>query len=344
MGISILSVDLKGLFTRELEMCQVVQGENVVVLSEPGSREEYAAAGFGAAKDLGAEVMHLQVPGGSAIAFPVVKSGSGYGLEHLHEQAKRVLKEADFVLDVTLEGYIHTPVLKEILSSNTRVLLVCEPEDVLRRNMPTSRDRQEGIEAAKMLDEAKTMLVTSNAGTELEVDLTDCNPGYQCGFTDTPGRWDHWPSKMALCWPKSAGVQGRVVLQPGDIIFPFKEYVTSDISIVFEHGRIVDISGKSDARKLQLFIEEGNDDQGWLTSHMGWGLLDTATWTSLAMYSKESVMGMEGRCVSGNFMISTGPNPYEDRWTHVHTDIPMQSCNVDLDDRRVVEAGRVVVK
>lgn len=342
MSTSMLSVDLKKLFTEELELCEVTSDEKVVVLSEPGSREEYAAAGFGAAHDLGADVMHLQVPGGSAIPFPVVKSGSGYGLEHLHDLARQTLREADFVLDVTLEGYIHTPVLKDILRAGTRVLLACETEDSLRRNMPVKDDKRIAAEGAALIAGAQQMLVTSDAGTRLEVDVRDSNPGYQCGFTDEPGRWDHWPSKMVLCWPRVAGVHGQIVLQPGDILFPHKEYVRDAITMEIEAGRVTKISGGHDADRLRQFIEEGNDDNGWLTSHMGWGLLHSATWSSLGLYSKESVMGMEGRCVAGNFMISTGPNPYEERWTHVHTDLPMQRCNVDLDGRRVVDAGRVV--
>ncbi|BBJ47231.1 hypothetical protein SSPO_099490 [Streptomyces antimycoticus] len=57
------SADLLDAFTRELRLCKVREGEHVVVLSEPGSRGDYVAAAFGAAKACGAHVIAATVPG-----------------------------------------------------------------------------------------------------------------------------------------------------------------------------------------------------------------------------------------------------------------------------------------
>ena len=165
----------------------------------------------------------------------------------------------------------------------------------------------------------------------------DSAPGFQCGFADEPGRWDHWPSKMVMCWPRSDGVNGTVVIAPGDVVFPFKEYVRSPVTLSIEEGRIADVAGNDVGVLIREFLESSRDRDAWLTSHMGWGLLETADWSALSMYDKESLMGMDARSYAGNFLMSTGPNPFLDRWTAYHLDIPMRGW---LDrDRWSVSGG-----
>jgi len=38
----------------------------------------------------------------------------------------------------------------------------------------------------------------------------------QYGYTDTPGRWDHWPSGFLFTGGRDDGVDGKVVIAPGD--------------------------------------------------------------------------------------------------------------------------------
>ena len=56
----------------------------------------------------------------------------------------------------------------------------------------------------------------------------------QYGYTDTPGRWDHWPSGFLFTGGRDDGVNGKVVIAPGDIVFPFKSYVQSPIELTIE--------------------------------------------------------------------------------------------------------------
>ncbi|MGW7519015.1 hypothetical protein ACWGJ2_25840 [Streptomyces sp. NPDC054796] len=333
------SVDLLDAFTRELELCKVREDEHVVVLSEPGSRGDYVAAAFGAAKSLGAHVIAATVPGGSPAPMPSTHTGAGPGLTSVLDDtaAQDLLKSADLVVDLTREGFIHAPVQQEILRAGTRIIFVCDAPDVLIRNLPKESDKALVHRETELLQKSSVMHVTSDAGTELTVQLAGSKPEFQVGFADDPGRWDHWPSTMVLCWPEIS--DGQLVLAEGDILLPFKEYVREPVTLQIASGHIEKVSGGAEARLLETFFEDADDQWARSLSHMGWGLMRTADWFATAMYGKGDLMGMDARAFAGNFLWSTGPHPVLGRESYAHLDIAMRGCTVDVDGTRVVSAG-----
>jgi len=340
--VNYASVDLLAAFTRELELCKVKPGEHVVILTEPYSRDDYAAAAFGAAKALGAHVIAAAVPGGSPAPLPSTHTGAGPGLASVlaDKAAQDLLKSADLVVDLTREGFIHAPVQEEILATGTRIIFICDAPEVLIRNMPQEQDKARVIHGAELLRRSTTMHITSRAGTDLKVNLKGSEPEFQVGFADDPGRWDHWPSTMVLCWPEFS--DGQIVLSEGDILLPFKEYVREPVTLLVKDGRIEEIKGGADAKMLQTFLDDGGDQWGRSLSHMGWGLMKTADWFSTALYSKADIMGMDARAFAGNFLWSTGPHPVLQRESYAHVDVAMRDCTVSIDGKDVVVDGKLV--
>lgn len=335
------SVDLLDAFTRELRLCKLREGEHVVVLSEPGSRGDYVAAAFGAAKACGAHVIAATVPGGSPAPMPSTHTGAGPGLVSVlnDSTAQDLLKSADLVVDITREGFIHAPVQQEILRAGTRIIFVCDAPDVLIRNLPKESDKDEVLEGVQLLKQSSVMKVTSDAGTDLTVQLAGSKPEFQCGFADDPGRWDHWPSTMVLAWPEIS--DGQIVLAEGDILLPFKEYVRQPVTLQISGGQIEKVSGGAEAELLNTFFEDADDQWARSLSHMGWGLMRTADWFATAMYGKDDLMGMDARAFAGNFLWSTGPHPVLGRESYAHLDIAMRGCTVRVDDTEVVTGGRL---
>ncbi|MEV0112508.1 hypothetical protein AB0H77_04505 [Streptomyces sp. NPDC050844] len=335
------SVDLLDAFTRELRLCKLSEGEHVVVLSEPGSRGDYVAAAFGAAKACGAHVIAATVPGGSPAPMPSTHTGAGPGLVSVlnDSTAQDLLKSADLVVDLTREGFIHAPVQQEILRAGTRIIFVCDAPDVLIRNLPKEADKDEVLEGVRLLKQSSVMRVTSDAGTDLTIQLAGSKPEFQCGFADDPGRWDHWPSTMVLCWPEIS--DGQIVLAEGDILLPFKEYVRQPVTLQISGGQIEKVSGGAEAELLSTFFDDADDQWARSLSHMGWGLMRTADWFATAMYGKDDLMGMDARAFAGNFLWSTGPHPVLGRESYAHLDIAMRGCTVTVDDTEVVTGGRL---
>lgn len=335
-------MDLIELFIEELKLCDVKEGETVVILAEPSSRQDFVGAAFGAAQMLGALVMQVTVPGGSTVQLPSSRTGSGAGLQSVADNplARSVLENASMVIDVTTEGFIHTPLIGDILQAGTRVLFIADPPEVLARHLPTPDDKRRALVAVELMKQSSTLRVTSSAGTDLSADLVDSHPGYQCGYADDAGRWDHWPSTMVLCWPRTSN--GTIVLQAGDVVLPFKDFVREEVTLEIIDGRIQDIRGGADAKLLRLFLDDSDDHEARFLSHMGWGLMKGADWFALPLYDKENIMGMDARSFAGNFLFSTGPHPFLGRTTPYHLDIPMRGCTVALDGREVVRDGLLV--
>lgn len=337
---NLASMDLVELFRKELELCKVTEGEKLVILAEPSSRSEYVEAAFAAGLALKANVIQAVLPGGSPVPLPSSRTGSGAGLTSLDANplALSLLQGADMVLDLTNEGFIHTESLGKILQARTRMLFVADPPEVLARNLPTIEDKARVQAGADLLRAGRELHVTSSHGTDLVADLTDAHPGFQCGIADDPGRWDHWPSTMVLSWPKTSS--GQIVIAPGDILLPFKTYVRDAVTLLIEDGYISEVEGEgSDARMLRMFFEDADDEEARFLSHMGWGLMKNADWFAMALYDRESLMGMDARGMAGNFLFSTGPHPFMNRHTHNHLDIPMRGCTVAVDGRKVVDNG-----
>lgn len=336
------SADLLSAFTRQLKLCKLTRGEHVVVLTEPTSRGDYVAAAFGAAQHLGAHALVLTAPGGSPAPMPSTHTGAGPGLRSVlaDELAQSVLKGADLVVDLTSEGFIHAPVQQEILAAGTRIIFVCDAPEVLMRNMPAEDDKRRVLEAVELVKSAATMHITSPAGTDLTVELANARPEFQVGFADDKGRWDHWPSTMLLCWPEISN--GVIVLDEGDILLPFKEYVRSRTTLRVTAGQIVDVEGGAEATMLEQFFADSQDKWARYLSHMGWGLMKTADWFATAMYGKDEIMGMDARAFAGNFLWSTGPHPVLGRDSYAHLDIAQRGTTITVGETTVVEAGRLV--
>jgi 2,5-dihydroxypyridine 5,6-dioxygenase len=342
------ALDLLSLFTRELELCKVKPGEVMAVLTGPQTRADYAAAFVAAGQHLGAEVFRLDLPASRQNfgSTPTTAQGALWGRTPLtgHRSGVEILKRAGILID--LVGLLHSPEQIEIQQAGTRVLMVVEPPDILAR-MLARGDTRERVEAGgRRLARASELRITSPVGTDITYQLGQYSktPILQYGYTDQPGRWDHFPGAFVYTWPNEAQSSGTIVLQEGDIIFPFKDFVRSNIYISVKQGRITSIEGQFDAAHLRYFMEAWNDPEAFAMAHVGWGLDEMALWNGISLINKESAIGQDGRAFYGNVLWSTGPNTDVGgtRNTPAHLDIAMKGASLYLDGEPIVEAGEVV--
>ena len=227
---------------RMLRLCKLRADETFVVLSQGEERAEYVDAFMTAAQRLGARPMNLRLPysssasGGEVGVWTVGKTPlSG------HRSAIETLKQADMVVETLF--MLFSDELTEIQQAGTRILTCIEPVDLLARMFPTDDLKRRTDAAVETLAAARTLRFTSAAGTDVTYRI-----GYpvkaQYGFVDQPGQWDHWPSGgMVLTCGEDDGIDGRVVVDRGDILLPFKQYVADPIEFVIEAGRITEIGG-----------------------------------------------------------------------------------------------------
>lgn len=329
--MSVSQVKLVSMWEEVLRISNLDEPETVVILTKPESNPRNVDAAFGAAINIGASVFTM---------MPHI------GDRPLRDNrcAMEAMFSADMVIDLVGLHLLRGHEQPAIMNAGTRILYVTEPPEILERMMPTLDDKRRVKAAEACIKSAGTMRMESDAGTDFEVALGEYPVLCEYGFADEPGHWDHWPAGFVATWPNETTADGTVIIDRGDIIFPFKSYVQTPIRLQIESGYIRDISGDLDADYLSAYMAQFDDPEAYAVSHLGWGLQPKAKWTALGLYDKHQTNGNDGRSFYGNFMFSTGPNTDcgGSRDTLCHLDMPMRNCSVFLDGEPMVIAGAVI--
>lgn len=332
--------DLVGLFKAQLELSKIGPGQTLAVLTEGSERADYAACFLAAAQQLGAHALQVNVPkrvsSGGAMQNFGKTSLSG------NRPAIEALKEADMVID--LMTLLFSEEQLEITGAGARMLLVIEPPEVLRRMFPTQDVRRRVEHGETLLKSARTLRITSRAGTDVRYRLGKYPVVSEYGYTDTPGRWDHWPSGFLFTQGDDDGVDGTVVINRGDILCAFRRYVEDPITLRIEQGKVVAIEGDGlDATLLRDYMSSF-DERAYAISHIGWGLNEKAQWHHMAIADPQKEIGMDALSFYGNVLFSTGPNSElgGTNDTPCHVDIPMRGCSLWLDDTQILQEGAMV--
>jgi len=336
--------DLIAAWKQVLTLSKLEPGQIVTVLTSSTTHPQTLSTAMTAASLMGATVNRLDLPPVNADKALSRDSLAYLGTTPLtgNRAAIAALKESDLVLD--LMTLLFSPEQHEILETGTKILLAVEPPEVLVRMVPSLDDQARVAAAARRLQGAQEMRITSAAGTDLRCPLGEFPVIQEYGFVDQPGRWDHWPSGFVLTWPNERQTNGTLVIDRGDILLPMKRYAQEPIRVRVEEGFVRSIEGGLDAELLSEYMASFKDPEAYAMSHIGWGLQPRAQWSTLAMYDREATIGMDARAFEGNFLFSFGPNNEAggDRTTACHIDIPLRRCTVMLDGEAVVAEGKVL--
>src|SRR5690606_11651239 len=194
----------------------------------------------------------------------------------------------------------------------------------------------------RMLAKAKTMTVTSAAGTNLEIRVEGAQAGGVWGGADRPGLVQHWPGGLCLAFPKANSVNGTLVMNVGDVNLTFKRYPDTPITLRSGNAYSTRIEGKGlDAGLMRSYLEAWNDKDAHAVSHVGWGMNPFARWDALQMFDKNDTNGTELRALAGNLRYSTGANDTAGRHTWGHLDLPLPHGTVAVDGLEVVREGKL---
>lgn len=331
-------------FVEVLRNCAVKEGEVVAILSESQSRPVLPLLAELALHQLEARPYRVLLSSPEIDSpVPIRSTGTSLAIAGLQPVVKALASSA-MVVDCTVEGLLHSRELPEILKGGARVLMISnEHPEVLERTKPTPQLRDRVRRGMELLGNAKRMRVTSEAGTDLTVNVEGAPARGATGFVDEPGRIGYWPAGLCLCFPKPGCVNGRLVLSPGDVNLTFKRYIETPMEFVIENDYVTRILGDGlDAALTRGYYEAWGDREAYATSHVGWGMNLGARWDAMTMYDKSQHNGTELRAFAGNFLFSTGSNENAGRFTACHFDFPMRHCTVELDGKVVVENGKLI--
>ena len=328
-------------FVEVFGLCKIGPGDVAVILSETQSRQVLVDLAEMALTQLGVKLFHLRVPSPRITGpAPLRSTGTSLAVDGL-DQVIQALASSTIIIDCTVEGLLHAAETRAILSRGARIMMISnEHPEILERVKPNKALQQKCLQGAKMITEAKSMVITSGAGTHLRVDVEETAGRGSAGIADRPGSFGYWPAGLCICFPRRGRVNGRVVLDQGDVNLTFKRYVETPVVLDIENDIVVSIHGEGiDADLMRSYYESWKDPDAYAVSHVGWGMAPAARWDSLAMYDKRDTNGTELRAFAGNFLFSTGANETAERFTACHFDYPMRNCSVSLDGKLVVDAG-----
>lgn len=328
-------------FAKTFELCQVKSGEFVAILSETQSRALNVQLTELALLRLKARPFHVIVPTPPQTApVPVRSTGASDAVQRL-EPVVAALAASGMVVDLTVEGMLHSPELPAILKGGARLLMISnEHPEALERLGPDPTLAPKVKAGVKRLKAAKTMSVTSAAGTNLAIYVEGALPAGVWGWCDRPGMVAHWPGGLCLCFPRAGAVNGTLVLARGDVNLTFKRYLETPVRLNIEKDYVTRIEGEGvDAELMRSYFAAWGDRDAYAVSHVGWGMNPRARWDAMAMYDKRDFNGTELRAFAGNFLYSTGANETAGRHTLGHFDLPLRGCTVSLDGTPVVANG-----
>ena len=330
------SAEAVELFRQEFALCEVESDQAVAILAPEGRLEDRARWFVSAARALGACSYVLTIPDHDARGT--------LGIGHTELTGRRdlveLLKQADIIVDIAFIHFSREQL--ELLASGTRILACVEPFAMLARLFPTRELRAQVETAAELLGAAEELRVTSPAGSDVTYRLNGGFPVLtEYGYTATPGRWDHWPAGFVATHASDDGVDGTVVMRPGDIaLLPSPRILSSSVTFTIEEGYIVDIAGDGvDAMLIRdYFSAAEGDHDAFGISHIGWGVNEAARWE---LHPDPTALQMDVRAYAGNVLFSTGPNTDmgDTRDTPFHLDLPMRDCTLYLDGRPTVKDG-----
>ena len=330
-------------FANVFRLCGVQPGEVAAILSESQSRPVNVQLAELALQGMGARVFHVVLPSPRLQApVPVRSTGASDAIGGL-APAVAALAGSGFVADLTVEGLLHAPELPQILGGGARVLMVSnEHPEVLERCAPDPALEAKVKAGMRLLKGARRMRVTSEAGTDLAIDLAHARVGGGWGYTARAGSISHWPGGLCLAFPAAGSVHGRLVMAEGDVNLTFKRYLEKPVVLTVQDDHVTDIAGHHlDAELMRSYFAAWGDRAAYAVSHVGWGMNPTARWDAMAFYDKNDFNGTELRAFAGNFLYSTGANEVAGRHTLGHFDLPLRGCTVTLDDTVVVADGQL---
>ncbi len=335
-------------FETVLRRCALQPGDQVAILGETQSRPVLMEMARLVATRLGGRCFMLTLPSVLGHGEPLTRSTGACPAIQNSAPVIAALAASALIIDCTVEGLMHAPELPAIIQGNgltqPRILYVSnEHPEALCRLLPDEQTEQQVKVHLKRLRAARTMRVSSVAGTDLRIDLQGAVGGGNWGYTSRPGTLTHWPGGLVLAFPAAGSVNGTLVLAEGDVNLTFKRYIDKAVTLTIEDDYVTRIDGTGvDADLLRSHFEAWGEREAYAVSHVGWGLNAAARWDSMAFYDKRDFNGTELRAFAGNFLYSTGANETAGRYTRGHFDWPMRHCTVALDDAVVVDTGKVV--
>ena len=333
------------------DLCNLQPGTRVLIIADSRTPGHVVSLFMGMAMTMGAEVSVSQnkMP-------PPPSLQPGY---EWNSMVAAAASEADLIVDLAV-GYAEF--MAEAVERGARIISPGDGtgghhiEDTLIRTMldvDIHSLRREAQDIAAMFTRANKLRMTSEEGTDFELDIKDLE-----GISSDEFLWDpdlkKWTGTWASLPPAAPGIvipKGRgngVMAVDGFLLYePAYDHETPNLPILltFEHGRIVDIEGEALFRdRLRNWLYAQPDDSPrYGPVHLNLGTNSRAMLTQHQEFEK-----LRGTvcCGIGDSSLLTRMwhgSDLEPVVSHIHWDILLMRPTLMLDGRTICEKGVIPV-
>lgn len=246
------------------------------------------------------------------------------------------MQAADVVIQPVTYAMTHTDATRDALRAGARVLVLRGiTEDIMTHGaMLADYDSVERVtrEVQRLMSEARTARVRTPAGTDLTMSLTGREAVALTGRVGGPGTFAAMPDGEAAISPVEGTTEGTLVVEHTmDSI----GLLDAPIRMTIRGGRVVEIAGGGSAEKLRALVA-GADDNATNIAEFAIGTNDRARLIG-SMTEDKKLRGSVHIAIGDNHVIG-GTVVSE-----LHLDGLLLRPTVELDGRRVVDDGRLLI-
>jgi hypothetical protein len=183
-----------------------------------------------------------------------------------------------------------------------------------------------------LLGDATRIRVTTPAGTDCTFDVSGRSWLVDDGDLSAPGAFGNLPAGEVFVAPLASGADGICVIDRSVALEP-ERVLANPVSLVFEGGRIVSVTGDEEAEIVRRAIAQAGAGAD-VVAELGIGTNDRARITG-SVITDEKVLGTAHVAFGDNTGAYGGDNP-----ASIHVDCVMADATVEADGRVVFDRGR----
>lgn len=302
----------------------VVAGEDVVVVVDP--HEERTQIGVdlvAGARELGAEAVLLQM-----------SERESHGAEPPRSVRAAIL-ECDVFIAPTTKSLSHTTARKDANERGVRAATMPQiTRAMLERTMSAdyAEVQRRSQALARLLTDGSEVRITSAEGTDLTFGIAGRTGISDDGDLRDKGAFGNLPAGEGFIAPVEGTATGTIVFD-GSVV-PFEELLTEPITVRMEDGHAVDFSGgRADEWRSHM---EPHGRDAFNLAELGIGTNEKATLTGNIL---------EDEKIIGTVHLAFGDNHTFGGTVSVpsHLDGLVTKPTLEIDGRRVLEAGRLLI-
>jgi len=238
--------------SQQFALCGVTEGSSVVVLTDNLVTDQVQANNQDGLRKLGCRVDIFNIQWNQ-------KETTSTKLQS--ETLRGALTQADLVIDLT--NSLTNEVIENSPLNQKRILCIESSEfEPYGHSMTSAGVLHRSNRIRTLLPNTDHISINSEAGTNLVFSIDALQHNSYTGVPEQEGDLATWPAGYMNFSTDATGLEGQIVLMPGDIVNDALHLVKSPVVLQIRGGNIIEIVGESsDANLLKAQLESFSDPE-----------------------------------------------------------------------------------